>query len=183
MGYTKVKDGKRPCIECGKIKPLDQFYRYPYKTKQGKASFRYEPRCAECARLRRRLSYAINGEKDNANSKAWRVRNADHRKQYLAKRQQDPAVRAMKAAHQRARKARIRSRTEGTEKPEILALYKEARELQDAIGVPMHVDHIQPLKLGGKHTMNNLQILTATENLRKGARPARPAVARGAADA
>ena len=33
-----------------------------------------------------------------------------------------------------------------------------------------HVDHIQPLSQGGKHHPDNLQILTAEENLRKGAK-------------
>ena len=74
----------------------------------------------------------------------------------------------VKAKNQRARKARIRSRTPGHEKKEILAVYAEAQELEAIFGVKLHVDHIIPLSKGGKHELRNLQILTARDNLIKG---------------
>ena len=36
----------------------------------------------------------------------------------------------------------------------------------------VHVDHKTPLARGGKHVFDNLQILDAIENMRKGAREA-----------
>jgi 5-methylcytosine-specific restriction endonuclease McrA len=55
------------------------------------------------------------------------------------------------------------------EKEAILIVYKKAKDLSKITGVQHHVDHIKPLKSGGKHHPENLQILTAEENLRKGA--------------
>lgn len=53
---------------------------------------------------------------------------------------------------------------------EIRALYHRRDELTRLTGVVHHVDHVIPLARGGKHHPSNLQILTATENLRKGCR-------------
>lgn len=54
------------------------------------------------------------------------------------------------------------------EKQKIRELYEEARRLTEQTGIPHHVDHIMPLSKGGPHHPSNLQILTATENLKKG---------------
>jgi 5-methylcytosine-specific restriction endonuclease McrA len=56
------------------------------------------------------------------------------------------------------------------EKDAIILIYKEARRLTETTGVPHHVDHVKPLAVGGRHHPENLQILTAQENLEKGAR-------------
>lgn len=50
----------------------------------------------------------------------------------------------------------------------ILSIYKECAKITEETGVPHHVDHIIPISKGGPHHPDNLQILTATENIRKG---------------
>ena len=50
----------------------------------------------------------------------------------------------------------------------ILLIYQECAKITEETGVPHHVDHIYPISRGGKHHPDNLQILTATENIRKG---------------
>lgn len=52
----------------------------------------------------------------------------------------------------------------------ITAIYKEARTLTESTGIQHHVDHIIPLlgkNVSGFHCPKNLQILTATENMKK----------------
>ena len=50
----------------------------------------------------------------------------------------------------------------------ILEIYKECARITEETGILHHVDHIHPISKGGKHHPDNLQILTATENIRKG---------------
>lgn len=71
----------------------------------------------------------------------------------------------------------------GPADPRILQLYKDAKALQEVLEVPFHVDHIIPIKHGGKHVFENLQILTATDNLKKGAKLPDQLASRGDDDA
>ena len=43
-----------------------------------------------------------------------------------------------------------------------------ARILGNSCGEKFHVDHIHPISKGGLHVFDNLQILSAEENLKKG---------------
>ena len=56
------------------------------------------------------------------------------------------------------------------EKEEILKIYKQSKQMTKTTGIQHHVDHIKPLSKGGEHHPSNLQILTAEENLKKGAK-------------
>jgi hypothetical protein len=52
----------------------------------------------------------------------------------------------------------------------IAGIYKKCKELSSATGIPHQVDHIIPLRgktVCGLHVESNLQILPASENLRK----------------
>ena len=50
----------------------------------------------------------------------------------------------------------------------IKGIYEECRRLSLETGVPHEVDHIIPISKGGLHHQDNLQILTMTENRKKG---------------
>ena len=54
------------------------------------------------------------------------------------------------------------------EKAQIAAIYKRAKQLTKETGIQHHVDHIKPVSKGGTNHPDNLQILTAEENLKKG---------------
>ena len=52
----------------------------------------------------------------------------------------------------------------------IKAIYKKCQSFNQEAGyIKYHVDHIKPLSKGGLHHEDNLQILLAKDNLRKGA--------------
>ena len=102
--------------------------------------------CAPCLK-RKGLEKLNNKElmapyrtKEKANNKTYR---------YRAKKYSDAAV-LTQEEHER-----------------ILTIYKECAKLTEETGVQHHVDHIHPISKGGKHHPDNLQILTATENIRK----------------
>jgi len=64
----------------------------------------------------------------------------------------------------------FRERLSRGDKLAISSIYAECRAKTKATGVEHHVDHVKPLAAGGRHHPSNLQILTAQENLQKGAR-------------
>jgi RNA polymerase sigma factor (sigma-70 family) len=53
------------------------------------------------------------------------------------------------------------------QKNNISAIYELARAKTLATGVSHHVDHILPVSKGGEHVPENLQVIPATENLKK----------------
>lgn len=56
------------------------------------------------------------------------------------------------------------------EKQHVSFIYKHSREISKYSGVKHHVDHIIPITKGGKHRPDNLQVITAQENLKKGSK-------------
>lgn len=56
------------------------------------------------------------------------------------------------------------------EKNRIATIYAKSRKLTKETGIQHHVDHIKPLAAGGRHHPDNLQILTADQNLKKGSK-------------
>ncbi len=55
-----------------------------------------------------------------------------------------------------------------SEKQDVLKLMRICRWVTHFTGVPHEVDHIIPLNNGGQSTLDNLQILTQTQNRKKG---------------
>lgn len=167
----------KSCAICKEVKPLSDFYAYGYTTRQGKRSTRYESRCRPCAQKRRRDAIAQNPELARAQSRAWRAANPHITADLCREYRQTPSGRAMKAKAQRLRKARARS-GQG-DNAAIRAIYAEAVEIERLVancplfdlpelGHKMHVDHRIPLARGGLHHEDNLQILPAGINMRKG---------------
>ena len=78
------------------------------------------------------------------------------------------------AAYLKRRKQRLEVQTPRLTKAEqerIQRLYEERDRLNEASGcIEYHVDHIIPLAKGGMHHPGNLQLITAAENMRKGAK-------------
>ncbi len=79
----------------------------------------------------------------------------------------DPAPFYAQNAKRRARKLNQTPQLTLGEKNTIIDIYKEARRLEEETGIKYHVDHVKPLAKGGLHHPDNLQLLTAEENLAK----------------
>ena len=56
------------------------------------------------------------------------------------------------------------------ERKRLNQMYSLSSMFQKADGIPRHVDHIWPLSDGGPHWSGNLQVLTAKDNMKKGAK-------------
>ncbi|KKN59909.1 hypothetical protein LCGC14_0537340 [marine sediment metagenome] len=71
-----------------------------------------------------------------------------------------------KNAKRRAMKLRQSPQLNQEEKHRIETLYRRAQKLSG----DWHVDHIRPISKGGLHHPDNMQLIPANENLRKGAK-------------
>jgi hypothetical protein len=75
-------------------------------------------------------------------------------------------TRAVLSAKRRARMQEAYDPT--ADKEAMREIYATARRMTKETGIQYDVDHIIPISKGGKHHQDNLQILTKTENLKKG---------------
>lgn len=124
--------------------------------------------------------YEAHKELTIARKKAWEAAHPDRAREYDATYRSKPEVAAKKREWRRkymqatrgqhnAARARYRARQRSAtprwaDHKQIKKLYEEASRRE------MHVDHIIPLIsriVCGLHVQDNLQLLTATENLRK----------------
>jgi 5-methylcytosine-specific restriction endonuclease McrA len=167
----------KACIRCGESKALNEFYQCAYTRRDGIRSTRYESRCKDCAKERRKERSRANPGMDADISRKRRQEKPDWYPQYNRERQKLPEVKALKAYHQRLRKARMRA--QAGDNAEIREIYAEAMRIEQIVaccpvfdlpelGKKMHVDHIRPLARGGRHVASNLQILPIGINMRKG---------------
>lgn len=67
------------------------------------------------------------------------------------------------------RRARLRNQLpEDVDFEKIKQIYEECHRISKETGIPHEVDHIIPIAKGGLHHQDNLQILTMSENRKKG---------------
>ncbi len=130
-----------------------------------------------------------NKEKSAEYSKKWRDENRDKHIAAVKKwRDANPGKvaemnskggkkwatnnKAVRMASVRNRQAAKLKRTPAwADKEKMKAMYIEAQRLTDETGIPHEVDHFYPLQgrlVSGLHVENNLQILTISENRKKG---------------
>lgn len=99
-----------------------------------------------------------------ARDKKWREKERERGKKYY---QENKEKHYTRYVEYKARK--LRAILPSTDKAKINALYKKCHKVADQTGAPHHVDHIVPLAIGGAHHQDNLRIISAFDNLSKGA--------------
>lgn len=115
-----------------------------------------------------------NKEKREAVVSAWRQANPDKVKAMNAKggKKWAAANKATRLASVRARQAAKKQRTPAwADLKAIREVYKTAARLTQETGVPHEVDHVIPLQgeaVSALHVHTNLQILTRSDNRKKG---------------
>ena len=94
-----------------------------------------------------------------------------HRRRYGVDTAYTERVKAS-AAHQKVKRRRLMGLVElsHAEELQVMAIYRLRYTLSRETGVEYHVDHHIPLAKGGKHHPDNLWVIPAVENLRKGAK-------------
>ena len=104
-----------------------------------------------------RASYLRNRESALLKNERWRKENPER-------------IAALSAKRRSAKLERTPSWLSEAQHEEILTFYIKAAELTASTGIEHHVDHIVPLRgktVSGLHVPWNMQVITATENLKK----------------
>jgi len=178
------------CPKCGESKPRSLFHRNRLK------SDGLEYLCKDCTNRRIREAYAKdpakkiartrlyhldNPEWSKAVLRAWHLRNADRRNEYVKRRRvDDPEFLEYRREQSRRSEIRRRAIKAGVE-ADVITTAEYQRMLEDSNNrcwicdwdlsqETVHWDHVQPLARGGVHTPKNLKPACAPCNTRKNAR-------------
>ena len=101
----------------------------------------------------------------------WRANNREkHRATNVRWNKANPEKRAANKALRRAREISSTISLSKDEFAKVVEIYRQCRLMTQLTGIQYHVDHKIALAKGGLHHPENLQILTAEDNFRKGAR-------------
>ena len=151
----------KTCTKCKEAKDLTEFH----KKKAAKDGLKSQ--CKVCRAKHHSDTYVHDSDKRRATYLANKTsENARMREHYQNNKYQ---YRANWAAYN-ARKLDQTPELSEDEKDEVKMIYALSASLsQEPDFGPQHVDHIVALANGGLHHPDNLQILTAEANLRKGA--------------
>jgi 5-methylcytosine-specific restriction endonuclease McrA len=143
----------------------------------------YREANADRIKAYKKAYYQEHFDEVNASNRAWNEANADRytaSKKAYHKANADTIIARVKAwsdanpdrsAAIKGKEAAIRRGGSVSDIYDLelcIPFYEEARRLSRETGVKHHVDHIIPIAKGGLHCQENLQVLTATENMSKG---------------
>jgi len=163
--------------------------RNEYNKKWLEANPESHAKIKEKAKIRSRIYYAANSEKQKKNMCAWYQSNKEHSREMSDawieenkerydewRKQHYKDNKPYYFANASRRRARRRNAIPPTlrncpiENKRLIDIVKLRNTITIVTGIEHHVDHMWPLDADGPHWSGNLQIITAEENLRKGAK-------------
>jgi 5-methylcytosine-specific restriction endonuclease McrA len=151
----------RICNDCKEEKILEEL------VKNVDCKFGRRKLCKACA-VERIISNTDKVEKASYD-KSRRVLKSEELRAYDRIRSSLPNRVAAHNEATRKRRAILKDAVpEDYDKQGVLAMYNLSQKISKLTGVQMHVDHIVPLALGGKHDVTNLQLLAGVLNVSKG---------------
>lgn len=155
-GPTAFKKGQRPWNKDTGFTP-----------KQHKARFyqRHKTRLA----IKQRALFLKNKDKYLLRMKKWAAKNKD-KIRVVKQRWRKNNLAAVNSFGAQRRALMLAAQVENADKEKIKQFYILAETLTIQTGIKYTVDHIQPLTKGGKHHHDNLQVITMSDNSKKGAR-------------
>ncbi len=168
------------CKECQRAANKTSYYKN-HKARKA-ASNLYAQTHKEEARINSKAHYEANKESISARQSKWyqenretklayskehRLDNIDSYKSY-EKAYRDSHKSERTAAWNKRRALKLNQTPPDADFKKIAEFYEESERLTRETGMSHHVDHIIPLSKGGLHHEDNLQVLTAEENLKKG---------------
>lgn len=149
------------CSKCGESNPLAKANK---SRKTGEQLFRTH--CVMCEKQRKAVWITNNKEHHNAKCREWTLKNPEKRKEIRKKWQEH------NAPYFGRRKEFVRKAT-----PKwangffIKEIYSLAKLRSTITKITWHVDHVIPLQhplVCGLHVENNLQVIPAVDNMKKG---------------
>ena len=180
LHWYAPKENNRGCPDCRRAAAKKRYHENPeVREKIIKAAIEYEKKNKEKINKKRREKYNNDSSykekqlnKRNkkyrerwASDHKWRAKKLQKTKEWY-KRNKDAQI-----AYGNKKKAKkIKALASWADKKAIRNIYKQAVIKSKETGIKHHVDHIYPLRsafLCGFHVENNLQIITAEENLKK----------------
>lgn len=166
LSQRRTSDGH--CLQCRVQRSRD--YRAKNKEKVLATNRAWIKANPEKKRAQARRNYNKNKVKMSATASVWKEANREKVRAIQRRWQKNnPEALAAKTALRRARKRLTAVHLSKDERDRIAAIHKESRRISELTGIPHNVDHRIPLARGGNHHPDNLQILTAYENRKKGA--------------
>ena len=191
-GFRSNHNNATACTKCGTTKPYDDFAKKssakdgrasackscnaawqkanPDKVKQANAKWR----AADPARTKDyyKRYYESNTESIRQSSALWRSKNVESEKTRTAKwHAENPESARLSGLNRRANKASSGGRlSKGLANRLFVLQVGKCPCCKQPLGDDYHLDHIQPLALGGSNTDDNIQLLRKTCNLQKKAK-------------
>ena len=182
----------KACTTCGIEKPESDFHK---NGKMGRHTSCKKCSCEkrklwrlanpELAKERDRLKHEKHSEKRKAKMREYHANNADKRSEVERKRYErnKEKIKAKNYAYRKENRHLVMAWNNGRRAAEkratpiwadyekIAEFYKQSIVLTEQTGKEYHVDHIIPLRgknVCGLHVENNLQVILACDNLKKG---------------